>query len=125
MSRKWIIILGICFSILACKKTPKDQVILPINTMKLAMWDMMRADEWFTQTSLKDTLYLRKKENIQLYEQVFAIHGTTRKQFYNSYKYYETHPKEFKELMDSIYAFKEREKAPPPPPPVKIPKSQR
>jgi hypothetical protein len=125
MSRKWIIVLGICLIFLACKKTPKDQEILPINTMKLAMWDMMRADEWFTQTTLKDSLNLRKKENIQLYEQVFAIHGTTRKQFYNSYKYYETHPKEFKELMDSIYAYKEREKAPPPPPPVKIPKSQR
>jgi hypothetical protein len=108
MSRKWIIVLGICLIFLACKKTPKDQEILPINAMKLAMWDMMRADEWFTQTTLKDSLNLRKKENIQLYEQVFTIHGTTRKQFYNSYKYYE-----------------EREKAPPPPPPVKIPKSQR
>ncbi len=125
MSRKWIIVLGVCLFFLACKKTPKDQVILPINTMKQAMWDIMRADEWYTQTTLKDSLNLRKKENIQLYEQVFAIHGTTRKQFYNSYKYYETHPKEFKELMDSIYVYKEREKAPPPPPPVKIPKSQR
>jgi len=125
MSRKWIMVLVICLSVLACKKTPKDQVILPINTMKLAMWDIMQADEWYTQTTLKDSLNKRYKENIQLYEQVFAIHGTTRKQFYNSYKYYETHPKEFKELMDSVYAFKERQKAPPPPPPVKIPKSQR
>lgn len=125
MSKNWIIILGICLLGIACKKTPKDQEILPINTMKLAMWDMMKADEWFTQTTFKDSLFKRKKENIQLYEQVFAIHGTTRKQFYNSYKYYETHPKEFKVLMDSIYAFTEREKAPPPPPPVKIPKSQR
>jgi Domain of unknown function (DUF4296) len=125
MSRKWIMVMVIAVLILGCKRTPKDQEILPINTMKLAMWDMMRADEWYTQTTLKDTLYLRKKENIQLYEQVFAIHGTTRKQFYNSYQYYETHPKEFKVLMDSIYAYTERLKLPPPPPPVKIPKSQR
>jgi len=118
-------LMGIFMLLLACNKKPKDQEILPINTMKLAMWDMMRADEWYTQTTLKDSLNKRYKENIQLYEQVFAIHGTTRKQFYNSYQYYETHPKEFKELMDSIYAFAQREKAPPPPPPVKIPKSQR
>lgn len=125
MIRKWIWIMGLAVLLLACKKKPKDQEILPINTMKLAMWDMIRADEWYTQTTLKDSLNKRKKENIQLYEQVFAIHGTTRKQFYNSYQYYETHPKAFKELMDSMYAYTQREKAPPPPPPVKIPKSQR
>jgi hypothetical protein len=125
MSRNWLMVMGICLLVLSCKKTPKDQVILPVNTMKLAMWDLMRADEWYTQTTLKDSLNKRLKENIQLYEQVFAIHGTTRKQFYNSYKYYETHPKDFRVLMDSISAFSEREKAPPTPPPVKIPKSQR
>jgi hypothetical protein len=79
--------------------------------MKLVVWDMMKADEWFVQTSIKDTLHLRKKENIQLYEEVFSIHKTSRKQFYNSYKYYQGHPDKFKVLMDSITALANRENA--------------
>jgi hypothetical protein len=107
--RRIVYILGIIGLIcLACNNKSKDN--LPINSMKLIIWDMMKADEWFVQTTIKDTLHLRKKENIELYEQVFAIHKTNRKQFYNSYKFYQTHPDQLKILMDSITALSNREK---------------
>ena len=80
--------------------------------MKVVLWDMMKADEWYVQTTIIDTLHMRTKENIQLYEQVFAIHHTSKNQFYNSYKYYQTHPDKFKVLMDSITAYANREKMP-------------
>jgi tRNA/tmRNA/rRNA uracil-C5-methylase (TrmA/RlmC/RlmD family) len=109
--RRIVYLIGIIGLIcLACNKKSKDNQVLPINSMKLIMWDMMKADEWFVQTTIKDTQHLRKKENIELYEQVFAIHNTSRKQFYNTYKFYQTHPDQLKILIDSITAFSNREK---------------
>ena len=107
-----IFIAFLCISFIACKPQPADKKILPINSMKKIMWDMMQADEWYIQTSLKDSLHKRDKENIQLYEQIFSIHQTSRKQYYNSYHYYQMHPNELKELVDSLTAYAAREKAP-------------
>jgi len=103
-------ILGV--SLFACKPQSADKIILPINSMKKIMWDMMQADEWYIQTSLKDSLHKRDKENIQLYEQIFTIHQTSRKQYYNSYRYYQMHPSELKELVDSLQTYATREKLP-------------
>ena len=61
-----IFIAFLCISFIACKPQPADKKILPINSMKKIMWDMMQADEWYIQTSLKDSLHKRDKENIQL-----------------------------------------------------------
>lgn len=115
---KWmgLIFFGIVF--LACHKKSGDKEILPINKMKGVMWDMIRADEWFTQTQFKDSLRKRTKENFELYEQVFKIHHTNKAQYYNSYKYYEAHPVVFKELIDSVNALAEREKWPGKPVPI-------
>jgi hypothetical protein len=109
-----IIAIGIlvCFSLTACKHTDAGKQPLPVQTMKLVMWDMLKADEWYLVRSLKDSTLRTKKENIQLFEQVFQIHGITRDRFYSSYRYYEAHPLEMKVLIDSIdlYAGRERNK---------------
>ena len=78
--------------------------------MKLVMWDLIKAGEWHIQIIARDSALRNKKEDIRLYEQVFAIHGITKDQFYNSYKYYEAHPVQFKVLIDSLDAFSNREK---------------
>lgn len=101
----------LCAAVLGCHSGPARNNILPVNTMKLVLWDIMKADEWYALTSIKDSAHLRYKENIQLYEQVFAIHGTNRAQFYKSYQYYESHPEQFKVLIDSVTAVATREKA--------------
>ena len=46
-------ILGV--SLFACKPQSADKIILPSTSMKKIMWDMMQADEWYIQTSLKDS----------------------------------------------------------------------
>lgn len=89
---------------------PAAEKPLPIPVMKKVMWDIMKADEWYTTISARDSVGKFKKDNIRMYEKVFSIHGITRDKFYNSYKYYEAHPVEMKILIDSIDLFSVRER---------------
>ena len=88
--------------------TPKD--VLPVNTMKVVMFDMLKADEWYARKLAGDTLMLRMKDDIPLYEQVFAIHKLTKKEFFDSYHYYEAHPVAYKELVDSLETYANKQK---------------
>lgn len=100
----------LCLGWMSCKSSADKKKPLVLNTMKLIMWDMLKADEWYIRKTVKDSTLKNKKENIRLYEQVFALHNITRNQFYTSYKYYEAHPVEFKILLDSVDAFAHRER---------------
>ncbi len=95
-------IIFISLGFMGCRLAGDKKKILPLDTMKIIMWDMLKADEWYIRETIKDSTLKNKHENIRLYEQVFAIHGITRNQFYASYKYYESHPTEFKVLIDSV-----------------------
>jgi hypothetical protein len=101
----FFVLLNICF---ACGKNAKS--VMPINEMKIVMWDMMNADNWYSSMTIKDTMALKDKRNIALYQQVFKWHQITQEQFYKSYHYYELHPEEMKILFDSLesYATKQR-----------------
>ena len=101
-------IIFVSLGLMGCKSGGDNKMILPLDTMKVVMWDMLKADEWYIRKTIKDSTLKTKHENIRLYEQVFAIHNITRKQFYTSYKYYESHPPEFKVLIDSIEASSNR-----------------
>ncbi len=78
---------------------------IPIQKMKLVMWDIINADEWMKFAAAKDSTISIKKENIALYNKIFALHKISKDEFYNSYSYYENHPNEMKILLDSISAF--------------------
>jgi hypothetical protein len=106
-----LLIVVIAIGFFSCKETQKDKNILPVSTMKLVLWDILKADEWYTQTAIRDTLHKRVDENFQIYEQVYKIHHTTKDQFYSSYKFYETHPDQFKTLIDSVMAVGARDEA--------------
>ncbi len=104
-----IILMVITF--FACKNKSDDTKVLAINDMKIIIWDMTLADEWFNQISNTDSLHKTRNMNIQLYEQVFASHGITKKNFYTSYKYYQLHPDKMKTLIDSVSAYGDRIKS--------------
>ncbi len=104
----WMMFI-VCLATTGCRHNADDKP-LPIPTMKLVMWDMMKADEWYLSIISKDSTGKKRKDNIRLYEQVFSIHGITRTHFYNSYKYYEAHPVQMKILIDSIDQFSVRER---------------
>ncbi len=111
MSRNKLLIIYIAVVLFACKRKQAIPKTLPINTMKIVLWDILKADEWYTQTTIRDTLHLRINENFLLYEEVYKVHHINKDIFYNSYKYYETHPDQFKVLIDSVVAYGDRDKA--------------
>ena len=106
---KRLIYLFVVVLLVACNSgTPK--IVLPVNTMKVVMFDMLKADEWYARKLVGDTLLLKVKEDIPLYEQVFAVHKLTKKQFFDSYHYYESHPVAYKELVDSLESYANMQK---------------
>jgi hypothetical protein len=110
MRRRVTLIVVIAIAMFACKGKQKNTNIIPVSSMKFILWDILKADEWYTQTAIRDTLHKRLDENFQIYEQVYKIHHISKAQFYTSYKFYETHPDQFKILIDSVLAVGERDK---------------
>ncbi len=100
----------LCLGWISCQTFSGTKKVLKINTMKLVMWDLLKADEWYIRQTLKDSTVKIKKENIRLYQKVFDVHGISKDQFYASYKYYESHPIEYKILLDSVETFANRER---------------
>ena len=103
-----ILVIIVYLLALACSSTPKH--VLPVNTMKVVMFDMLKADDWYARIIVGDTLMQRVKEDIPLYEQVFAVHKLTKKEFFDSYHYYESHPVAYKELIDSLESYANNQK---------------
>lgn len=103
-----ILVIIVYFLALACSSTPKH--VLPVNTMKVVVFDMLKADDWYARIIVGDTLMQRVKEDIPLYEQVFAVHKLTKKEFFDSYHYYEAHPVAYKELIDSLESYANNQK---------------
>ncbi len=103
----------VCLFSVACIMTScrsHNHEILGIDTMKVVMWDMLKMDEVYLRMLAKDSTAAKRKENIRLYEEVFALHHISKGQFDSSYKFYESHPVNFKLLIDSLNAFGTREK---------------
>ena len=102
MKKKCFYTLTFLMIFAACKS---NKNILPQQKMKLVMWDIVNADEWIKIAAIKDSTIVLKKENIALYNKIFALHKITKDEFYSSYNYYENHPNEMKILLDSISAY--------------------
>lgn len=107
MRRRIYLVCILTIYLFACKSNKK---ILPINEMKMVMWDMLLADNWYAQTALKDSTAQKTKKNVVLYQEVFNRNGITKEQFYTSYNYYQTHTKEMTILLDSLEAYGTRVK---------------
>ncbi len=105
------IVLFFCLTVMSCRSG--DNELLPADTMKVVMWDMLKIDELYSQMMIKDSALRHTRTNLRLYEEVFALHHITRAQFEKNYKFYESHPIEFKRLLDSIETHAERERTQP------------
>lgn len=96
--------------LMACSQSKVPSGILPPEKMKPLLFDMMRADELVTGYVLRDTSLKAKQEHQKMYEQVFAIHKTSKTEFYKSLKFYQQHPNINKVLFDSLLSFANRKK---------------
>ena len=103
---RWLIIGCLITIFISCGKNHNS--ILSVNEMKIVMWDMFNADNWYNQIAIKDSTAFKNRKNVALYQQVFQKDGVTREQFYTSYKYYQSHPDKMKVLLDSVEAYGER-----------------
>ncbi|HKH62502.1 MAG TPA: DUF4296 domain-containing protein [Flavitalea sp.] len=91
-------------------KVPND--ILSKKKMEVILWDMIQADRFNALFQLKDSASKNiELEKFKLYEQVFAIHKTSKDDFIKSYKYYLSRPDMAKVMFDSMTAKAERLKA--------------
>lgn len=100
-------VLFFCAMVTACHTS--DEKLDP-ETMKVVLWDVMKMDELYNQMIIKDSTLRKGKEFIRLYEEVYALHHITKKQFDNTYRYYESHPIEMQALLDSVDTYAAREK---------------
>ncbi len=94
----------------SCKLLEPKKVHLDINKMKIIVWQLMQADEYYTRASLMDSTLRLNKKNVQMYQQIFTINKVDRIDFYNTIDYLERHRIEFKQLMDSVNEVSKREK---------------
>lgn len=94
----------------ACSSGNVPSDVIQPEKMKLVVYDMIRADEWVNTRASADTSFNRTTEVRKFYEQVFLIHKITRKQFYDSYKYYQAHPDLNRTLFDSLQGYANKKK---------------
>lgn len=90
-------------SFAACSSGPVPRDIIQPEKMQKVVSELIQVDEFITNFVTKDSTVDLKKKRSLLYEQTFKLNGTTRKDFYTSYRYYEQHPDIQKALYDTIY----------------------
>lgn len=106
--KNWITIL-LFITVVACGEKQQAGTI-PINKMKVVVWQLMQVDEHYIRASTRDSTYKQTHKNIQFYQQIFDLNKVDRVQFYKQIDYLEKHPIEFKVLMDSVNELSKREK---------------
>lgn len=102
----------LCFSVIcfliACttedKKIPKE--IMPVDKMKIVVWDMLQAGNYATTLKEKDTSI--KKINTAYMAEVLKLHNISKDEFFKSFDFYVAHPQLNKELFDSLNAYGQR-----------------
>ena len=101
MIRVGIISLLLFFS---CKqKTKIPDTILPLDKMEKVLLDMLRADEFYNQKQA-DSATIDSFSRTNLYQAVFTLHKTNKKEFEKSITFYESHPDLLKTVLDSMHS---------------------
>lgn len=108
--RNCIKLLILLFLIISCSPNKQQTTTIEFDKMKLVVWQLMKADEFYIRSSVSDSTVIPSKKNVQYYQQIFDLHKIDRVAFYKDIEFYESHPIEFKILMDSVNELSKREK---------------
>jgi hypothetical protein len=95
---------------MSCQDKDQPKNMVPFDKMKVILFQLMRADEYYTRTVSADTAMQLERKNIQFYKQIFEMNKVDRNDFFATLTYLQKKPIEFKELMDSAYELSKREK---------------
>ena len=108
--RHYLIIFTLLLLIVSCNNEAKNEQQIPFEKMKVVVWQLLKADELYSRKSVTDSSWRASKKNVQFYQQIFELNKIDRIQFYKQMIHLESHPVEFKVLMDSVEQLSKREK---------------
>jgi hypothetical protein len=98
------------FTFISCSNRdttiPKD--VLPVNKMKLIVWDLVQAGAYASTLSEKDTS--EKNLNTAYLAEALKMHQISKEDFFKSFDFYQQHPVLNKQLFDSITAYSQRQR---------------
>jgi hypothetical protein len=104
--QRFLAIVGLLL-LMACKTGSK---VLPVDTMKLVIWDLLQVDEFATVYLAKDSSRNILDSSRLLYAKVFAIHKVDQQQFFESLTWYRANVDQFKVLIDSVGVYSARQR---------------
>lgn len=111
IQKQMIVYTGLLLLLAACRSSNKPgKDILPPDSMKLVVWDMLRADQLAVIKVQKDTNKIKPDYHYELFNDVLTIHHLTKDQFYKSYRYYLAHPDINKALVDSLSTYGDKKR---------------
>lgn len=98
------------FSFIACtdNDTTIPKNIIPVNKMKLIVWDLVQAGSYASTLSEKDTA--EKNLNTAYLAETLKLHKISKEDFVKSFDFYQKHPVLNKQLFDSITAYAQRQR---------------
>ena len=109
MSKKFLAII-ILFFFVRC--TPEDRKIpseiLPLDSMKIIVWNLIEAGDYATSLKEKDSTI--KSLDTRYLTEVLKLHHLTKDEFFKSFNFYQTHPYFNNVLFDSINAYASRQR---------------
>ena len=105
-----VVIISFAILFNACSSDGVPKGVLQRERMQKVVYDLIRVDEFINNFVSRDSSVDIKKKRSSLYEQVFKVNNTSRKEFYSSYQYYQQHPDIQKGLFDSLYESLNRKK---------------
>ena len=81
---------------------------IPPGDLKKVIWDLAVADEFAGYYIRIDTVRNLDSATNALYYRVLTMHGFTREEFNKSMHWYDNHPNEYQELIDSVTSYGNR-----------------
>ena len=83
-----LIALAVIFTAGCKNKNVIPNNVLPEKKMQEILWDMMRADQFLADYVLnKDSSLNKTTESLKYYQQIFAIHKTSKDEFQHSFSF--------------------------------------
>lgn len=107
---KYLFCVMLMLALIACGTEDKEipENVMPVDKMKLVMWDLLQAGNYATIQKEKDTSI--KQFNTAYMAQVLQLYKISKDDFFKSFDYYQTHPELNKILFDSINAYSQRKR---------------
>ena len=97
---RWIVLITFSlFFFVSCSNKEKH---LDKKKMEAVLWDIIKIDAFSQHLLAIDTIKRDTAKIFALQDKVFSLHGITRQEYFDSYKYYNAHPEYMRIILDSI-----------------------